>query len=74
MDRAQRVDEKNGVIRLVMFTPRVVVIKMSQIAHFMYFLLSKKTVPIWARYLSASERSYLDLSENTMYYVLRSYY
>ena len=39
MDRAQRVDEKNGVIRLVMFAHRVVVIKMSQIAHFMYFLL-----------------------------------
>ena len=39
MDRAQRVDEKNGVIRLVMFTPKVVVIKMSQMAHVMYFLL-----------------------------------
>ena len=39
MDRAQRVDEKNGVICLVMFTPRVIVIKMSKMAHFLYFLL-----------------------------------
>ena len=38
-DRAQRVDEKNGVIRLVIFTPRVMVIKISKMAHFMYFLL-----------------------------------
>ena len=39
MDRAQRVDEKNGVICLVMFTPGVIVIKMSKMAHFLYFLL-----------------------------------
>ena len=39
-DRAQRVDEKNGVICLfIMFTPRVIVIKMSKMAHFLYFLL-----------------------------------
>ena len=36
---AQRVDEKNGIIRLVMFAPRVMIIKMSKMAHFMYFLL-----------------------------------
>ena len=40
MDEAQRKDEKNGVICLVvMFTPRVMVIKMSKITHFLYFLL-----------------------------------
>ena len=40
MDRAQREDEKNGVICLViMFTPRVMVIKMSKMAHFLNFLL-----------------------------------
>ena len=40
MDRAQREDEKNGVICLViMFTPRVMVIKMSKMANFLYFLL-----------------------------------
>ena len=39
-DRAQRVDEKNGVIYLVaMFAPRVTVIKISHIAHFLYFLV-----------------------------------
>ena len=61
MDRAQRVDEKNGVIRLVMFTPRVTVIKTSKMAHFMYFQLdtAQKSVPVWGRYLSASLRSYL---------------
>ena len=40
MDRAQTVDEKNGIICLViMFTLRVMVIKMSKMAHFLYFLL-----------------------------------
>ena len=39
-DRAQRVDEKNWVIFLVIgFTSRVMVIKMSKLAHFLYFLL-----------------------------------
>ena len=40
MNRAQSVDEKNGVICLViMFTSRFKVIKMSKMAHFLYFLL-----------------------------------
>ena len=40
MDRAQRVDEKNGVICLViMFTTGVMTIKMSKMVHFLYFLL-----------------------------------
>ena len=38
--RAQRVDEKNGVIRLVMLTLRVMVIRMSKMVHFMYFLMN----------------------------------
>ena len=39
-DRAQSLDTKNGVICLViMFTPRVMVIKMSKMAHSLYFLL-----------------------------------
>ena len=41
MDRAQTVDEKNGVIRLVVFTPRVIVIKISKMVHFVYFLLDR---------------------------------
>ena len=40
MDRAQRVDAENMVICLViMFTPGVMVVKMSKMAHFLYFLL-----------------------------------
>ena len=39
MDRAQIIDEKNGVICLVMFAPGVMVIRMSKLAHFLYFLL-----------------------------------
>ena len=39
-DRAQRADEKNGVICLVItFTPRVMVIRMLKMANFLYFLL-----------------------------------
>ena len=38
-DTAQKADDKNGVIRLLMFTPRVMVIKISKMAHFIYFLL-----------------------------------
>ena len=39
-DRAQKVDEKNGVIYLVaMFATRVAVIKISHITHFLYFLV-----------------------------------
>ena len=39
-DRAQIGDEKNGVICLViMFTSKVIVIKMSKMADFLYFLL-----------------------------------
>ena len=55
-----------------MFTPTVMVIKMSNMADFMYYLLD--TVRIWAGYLRASVRSYLALSENTMDYVLQSYH
>ena len=39
-NRALSVDEKNGVMCLVMVTPRVMVIKMSKMAHFMYFSLN----------------------------------
>ena len=39
-DRVQRVDEKNVIICLViMFTYGVMVIKMSKMGHFLYFLL-----------------------------------
>ena len=39
-NRARRVDEKNGVIFLIIiFTPGVMVIKMLKMAYFLYFLL-----------------------------------
>ena len=41
MDRAPRVDEKNGVffLLLIMFTSEVIVIKMTKMACFLYFSL-----------------------------------
>ena len=39
MGRTQRVDEKNRLICLVLFSPTIMVIKMSQLAHFLDFLL-----------------------------------
>ena len=39
MDKAQRVDEKNGVICLVMLTPGVMVIEMSKMGHLLHLLL-----------------------------------
>ena len=38
MGRTQRVDEKIRLICLVMFSPTFMVIKMSQMAYFLYFL------------------------------------
>ena len=38
--RSQRVDQKNDFIRLVMFTSKVMVIRMSKMAYLMYFLLN----------------------------------
>ena len=72
-NRARRVDEKNGVICLViMFTPGVVVIKMLKMAHFMYFLLMPAKNQ--RKYLRASEGSYLAFSENTMDCWILSYH
>ena len=51
--RAQRVDEKNGVICLViMFTPAVIVIKLSKMVNFFIFFanVNKKLVIIWANF------------------------
>ena len=44
-DRAQRVDGKNGVICLIIiFTPQVMVIKMSKTAHFLYFCWCQRKI------------------------------
>ena len=38
--RAQRVNDKNGnICPVIMFNPRVMVFKISEIANFLYFLL-----------------------------------
>ena len=55
--RQERVHEKNRVICLViMFAPGVMIIKMSKMTHFLYFLLmpAKKSVTVWRKYLRAS--------------------
>ena len=73
--RAQKIDEKNDVIRLVMFTSKFMVIRISQMAHLMYFLLNtEKADPIWVRYVNASERSYFTLLQNNMNYGVLSYH
>ena len=67
MDRPWRVDDKNGVIYLViMFTPGVMIIKMSKNGSFFVFSAdySPKSVTVWGKQLSSSERSYLALFEN----------
>ena len=72
-DGAQKVDEKNGVICLViMFNLRVIVIRMSKMAHCIFYWWQQGTV--WAKYLSVSERSYLRISEDTMNYWILSYH
>ena len=49
---------------------------MSKIAHFLVFFAdaSKKSVAVWRKYLSASERSYLALLENAMDCWILSYH
>ena len=53
-----------------MFTPKVMVFKMPNMAHSLYFPLGeqKKSVTFWAEYLGAPGRSYLVLSENAIDY------
>ena len=51
MDVAQRIDDKNGLICVVMFTCGFMVIKMSKLAHSFVFSAdnSKKSVTVWAK-------------------------
>ena len=76
-DRTQRVEQKSGVICLViMFTPRATNIKMSQMAHFFFVFSangSKKYARIWTKYLSAPKRTYCVLSGNDMLNALWRY-
>ena len=71
MGRAERVDEKNVVIcLLIIFTPGVMVTEMSKMIYFLLFSAddSKKLVTVWVNYSSASGRSYFNLLENAMDY------
>ena len=54
LDRAQRLNEKNWFIcHVILFTPRVMVIKMSIMAQFFVFAAhgSKMPVTFWTKYL-----------------------
>ena len=75
-DRAQRLDEKNGVISLfIKFTPRVTVIKMSKTTHLVFSADdSKKFSHRYGKMLSASERPSLFLLQNAMDYWVLSYH
>ena len=67
VDRARGVYEKNGVNNgVIMFTAGVMVIKMSKMAHFLYFLMAANNQSVGASIVSAFERSCLALSENAM--------
>ena len=69
--RAQKVDEKNGVICLVSFFPSwVMVLKLPKIVHFLQICadLSKKSKSTKAIYLYPSERPHHALSKNIMFY------
>ena len=67
---------KIGVICLVIiFTPRVMVYKMLEIANFFVFSAdnSKKLVTVWAIYLSTPGISYRVLAENGMVNSFRTF-
>ena len=59
-----------------MFAPQVMVITMSKMVYVFVFSAdaSQKSVIVWTKYLRASERTYLALSENAMDYWILSYY
>ena len=69
--RAEKVDEKNGVISLVsMLHSWVMVLKLSKKVHFLQFSadLSQKPKSVKAIYIYGSENSCYSLSENDMVY------
>ena len=76
-DRAQRANEKNEVICvIIMITLGVMVIKMYKngSSFVPYADASKKSGTVWTKYLHASERSYFALSENAMDCWILSYH
>ena len=75
-DRAEKVDEINGVICVVfMFPSWVMILKLSKKVHFFNFVLTsaKKSKYVKAIYIYASETSRYALSENVIvYYAITS--
>ena len=74
--RAEKLDEKNGVICIVsMFPSLVMVLKLSKKVCFLQFCsdLSKKSISIKEIYIYASERSRYSLSENGIVYHAMTY-
>ena len=67
MDRAQRGDEKWRHSSSYVYSQSY---GQQNTRNDLFFVFSteyrKKSIPVWTKYLSASERSYLSLSENTM--------
>ena len=62
---AQRVDEQNSFIFLILFTARVIVIKMSKMTHFcIFFWGQQKSFQRLVAHLNARKRSFWVLSEN----------
>ena len=77
INRAEKVEEKNGVIYPVsMFPSKVMVLKLSKKVYFLQFCsdLSKKSKAIRAIYIYAFERSHYPLSENGIVYHAMNYY
>ena len=68
--RPQKVDGKNGVFCLIiMIIPRIIVTKMSKMAHSLYFLLTATKDQS-----QFGQRFYLAPSANSMGYWILSYY
>ena len=69
--RSQKVDDKNDVIRLVMLTSKVMIIRMSKMAFLMYFLLNtEKNRPSLGKIFKCMWKFLL--GPFTKYYGLRS--
>ena len=76
-DRVKKLGETYGVICLfIMFTPRVMLIKMSKMAHFLHFLLmTAKNQSNWfEQKFESSEGSDLVLSEIAKDYWVLNYH
>ena len=68
MDRAQKIDKKNWVIcLLIMFTPEVMVMTMSNMVHLLYFLLITANYPNFDYVFAVISRKY---KKSAIFYIL----